>query len=36
MNTLQRITTMPTITKDNHPYDIDTLSPEARAHLQSL
>ncbi|WP_367187342.1 hypothetical protein [Rhodoferax sp.] len=27
---------MPTITIDNHPYDLDTLSPEARAQLTSL
>jgi hypothetical protein len=30
MNTLQRITT------DNHTYDLDDLSPDARAQLQSL
>ena len=27
---------MPTITIDNHTYDFDTLSIEARAQLQSL
>ncbi|MDD2662068.1 MAG: DUF6447 family protein [Methylococcales bacterium] len=27
---------MPTITIDNHAYDLDTLSPEARAQLTSL
>ena len=27
---------MPTITIDNHPYDLDTLSIEAKAQLQSL
>ena len=27
---------MPQITIDNHPYDLDTLSPEARAQLASL
>jgi hypothetical protein len=27
---------MPTITIDNHPYDLDTLSAEAKAQLQSL
>ena len=27
---------MPTITIDNHTYDLDTLSAEAKAQLQSL
>ena len=27
---------MPTITVDNHDYDLDALSDEARAQLQSL
>ena len=27
---------MPTITIDNQPYDLDQLSPEAKAQLQSL
>jgi hypothetical protein len=27
---------MPTITIDNHPYDLDTLSAEAKAQLTSL
>ena len=27
---------MPQITIDNHPYDLDTLSAEAKAQLQSL
>ncbi|OIP15762.1 MAG: hypothetical protein AUK51_12455 [Comamonadaceae bacterium CG2_30_59_20] len=27
---------MPTITIDNHSYDLDTLSDEAKAQLQSL